>query len=79
MCLMGLYLVGSLFGGLCGFVTKRIAFRDVAAGAVPYSSTLFALDGLMVWRRREGGRERRWPARPFNSSFLIHCFSRWLD
>ena len=56
MCLMGLYLVGSLFGGLSGFVTKRIAFREVAAGAVPYSWTLFALDVLMVWRGGEWGR-----------------------
>lgn len=47
MCLMGLYLVGSLFGGLCGFITKRIAFREVAGGAVPYSRTVFALDVLM--------------------------------
>ena len=58
MCLMGQYLLGSLFGGLCGFVTKRIAFREVAAGAAPYSWTLFGLDVLMVSpTEREGGRE----------------------
>jgi len=54
MCLMGQYLLGSLFGGLCGFVTKRIAFREVAAGAAPYSWTLLGLDVLMVRGRRGG-------------------------
>ena len=85
MCLMGQYLLGSLFGGLCGFVTKRIAFREVAAGAAPYSWTLFCLDLLMVRGGREGreggregGRDGCLPCRPFfsrNSNDPVLCSS----
>ena len=49
MCLMGQYLLGVLFAGLCGFFTKRVLFREAAGGgAVPYSFLLLVLDGLMV-------------------------------
>ncbi|EKU20837.1 hypothetical protein NGA_0609200 [Nannochloropsis gaditana CCMP526] len=56
VCLLGQYLLGSLFGALAGFVMKRLLFRGLGTGSGRYSRGLMGMDVVVRLAGGEGAR-----------------------